>query len=59
MIAFWEDVCEQVTEDPAFFDEMAVIGQPVEFFNAQDSTAFVQQIESAIITIVEEEGLAG
>jgi tripartite-type tricarboxylate transporter receptor subunit TctC len=57
VIQFWQDVCEQVTQDTDFQEEMGAIGQPVEFLTAEDATALIDRLEEDIRAVVEEQGL--
>jgi putative tricarboxylic transport membrane protein len=57
VLRYWENVCKTVSENEQFKQEMAKIGQPVEFLTGQQATELVQQITADIQKIAQDQGL--
>jgi len=57
VIAYWEDICRQVTENPQFVEEIEAIGQPVQFMDSQQATSFIEQMVRDIQRIADEQDL--
>lgn len=54
VVAYWADVCEQVTQDDAFIAEMANVGAPVEYKGPEDTTRAIGDMVGAMERLAEQ-----
>ncbi|MGE0217532.1 tripartite tricarboxylate transporter substrate binding protein [Mycolicibacterium sp.] len=58
VLSYWEDICRTVTDDPQFAAELGKTGQPVQFYDAQQTRDVVAQMTETIQAVIDEQGLA-
>lgn len=58
VVDYWSDVCEKVTADPAFEEEFAKLGAPVEYRGPEEATASIEEMTAGIQAVVEKNNLA-
>jgi tripartite-type tricarboxylate transporter receptor subunit TctC len=53
IVSYWADVCEQVTSNPEFVEEMTNVGTPVEFKGSQETQEAMDQMVSAMERLIQ------
>ena len=57
IINYWSDVCQQLTENPEFVEDMEALGQPVGYLDPQGTRELVDDMTADIEFVVEEYGM--
>ncbi len=58
VVAYWADVCEQVTADPQFQAEMDTLGQPAAYYGPQEAEEMIARMTQDMQDIVDAYNLA-
>jgi len=58
VVAYWADICKQVTDNPEFQAEMDTLGQPVSYAGPEEAAAMVTRMTADMQAIVDTYKLA-
>jgi len=58
VVAYWADICKQVTDNPEFKAEMDTLGQPVSYAGPEEAAAMVTRMTADMQSIVDTYKLA-